>query len=272
VRFHRSCREVAGLDHLLDLARATYPESDVSRIRSAYEFAAGLHRGQHRRSGDPYITHPIAVATLAVVSRARPDLVCAALLHDVLAGTSCSAARLRAEFGGDIAAVVAAVTVLDQDVAVTGQRRDGAAHGTAAYDRYPADVLVLKVLDRLHNLRTIGYLPLHRQYAKARQTRQVIAPLAADLGMTSISDELNQLARDVLRPAFRGTALSTCVLDVTAVMLPRAQRERWRAEWAGELNALPTRRARGRFVAQTLRGAPRLAVALRRPLTPTRRS
>jgi GTP pyrophosphokinase len=240
---------------------AFYPERDAQLITRAYACAARLHHDQRRRSGDPYITHPVAVATTIAELGLSAAVVCAALLHDVLEHTPCTAAELRAQFGNEIVDLVTDLTYLDR-------RRDidYPAAGSETTPLPSAEVLTLKVADRLHNMRTICHLPPHRQHAKSRQTLLVITPLARSLGMDTIGDELERLASSILYPPpDRMPGLSRRMLAATTLILPRRTRPRWQEEWTAELAVLTTRRARTRFVLQTLRGTPHLATTLRRP-------
>jgi GTP pyrophosphokinase len=252
-----------GRHQLLQAARAAYAPPEVLAIERAYEQAARLHAGQRRHSGDPYITHPLAVATLTAQLRSHPTVVCAALLHDVLQLSPCTAAELYTQFGTEVTDLVVTFNRLDQDPRLNDETRCG----EAASD-YSDDVLTLKILDRLHNMRTIQHIRIHKQHARSRQTLQVMAPLAETLGMTAVSSELEQLADAVLHPKPNKARVSSQILSTTTRMLPAATRPRWQQEWAAELSALPTRRARARFALQTLRGTPHLTMTLRRPIEP----
>jgi hypothetical protein len=220
-----------------------WPAVDIRLVERAYHVAAYWHRGQQRMSGDPYITHSVAVA--AIVARLGMDheVVCAALLHDVVEDTPCTLDELRAEFGDTISELV---------------------HGLMTYD--PAEggadtrVLTLKLADRLHNMRTARFLPEDTQRRKSAETLEVFAPLAARLGMGAISDELTRIAEATLRGP---RTLSQSALTAAALLLPASARARWLEEWLGELHTLSVR-GRARFTAQLLCGMPRLALTLRR--------
>jgi (p)ppGpp synthase/HD superfamily hydrolase len=254
--------QAARAEQLLEAAGSRYAPADARLIERAYGRAAQLHAGQRRRSGDPFISHPVAVAALAVQLHMHPAFVCAALLHDVLDGNACSPRDLHAEFGAEVADLVVAFGRLDHE------SRVGLMEYAEAADTYRTDVLALKILDRLHNMRTIRYLPLHRQYAKSRETQQLLAPLAQALGMTAISQELEHLAQAVLHPEPAEAKFSARLVTAATGLLPATARPRWRQEWAAELSTLPTWRIRARFAIQILRGVPRLAVTLRRPIRP----
>lgn len=136
-------------------------------------------------------------------------------------------------------------------------------------------VLVLKLADRLHNMRTIRFLPLDQQARKARETLKFFAPIAQQLGVApTLRRELEDLAIGVLYPGIRyprwsdqrRRTVAERALAASVVLLPSAHRARWREEWTGELSVLPTRRSRVRFSLHMLRGIPRLMVALRGPV------
>jgi len=246
--------------------RAAWPGSDARMIEDAYEAAAWWHRGQRRRSGDPYITHPVAVAIIVAELGMRQEVVCAALLHDVLGDTGCSADWLRTRFGPEVADLVAGVATLDvyEELREAVRRYDA---GVLAEVPCGRDVLVLKLADRLHNMRTMRFLPWAKQRRKAQETWEVLAPLAARLGMDAIRWELGQLAAEILHHGRHGVPARTTAhraLSVAAALLPHLARARWLEEWNGELAVLPTRRARARFATQLVCGMPRLALALRR--------
>ncbi|GAA0314702.1 HD domain-containing protein [Actinoallomurus spadix] len=244
------------LEPLLARLPADVPITDRDRIRHAYEFAARCHEGQFRKSGDPYITHPVAVAEIAIDAGLDVATVCAALLHDILEDTDCDVTRLREEFGDEIATLVASITGL-------GYRHAPGAIG-AADDR----VLALKVLDRLHNMRTLRYLEKEKQRLRAQQTLDVMAPLAMRLGLRDVSDELESLARERLSVLSGDTGAAVRALALGALLLPPAVRSRYLDEWLGELDVLPSRRARTRFTLSLTLGMPALALTLRR--RPTR--
>jgi hypothetical protein len=257
---------------LLNTVRVTHPGVDTRPIERAYTVAARLHHGQRRKSGDPYITHPIAVAAIVAEMGMNSETVCAALLHDTLRDTDYSLDRLEEDFGEVVARLVKDVTKLDKikiksgaDVQVVTQREKVLA--IASDPR----VLVLKLADRLHNLRTIHFLPAARQALKARETLEVFAPLAQQFGIAAtIKRELEQLATGVLYPGLcdqRRHTMPERALAASVLLLPSAHRARWVEEWIGELSVLPTRRARARFALDMLRGIPRLALALRQSVT-----
>lgn len=251
---------------VLSAFRMAWPGSDGRIIEDAYAVAAQWHAGQRRRSGDPYITHPVAVAMIVAELGMRQELICAALLHDLPCDTGYSLSRLREEFGAAIADLVAGVIMLDRGMYEGGQYR---APGAAGWPPVSRDVLVLKLADRLHNMRTIQFLPPAKQRRRSQHTVQVLAPLAAQLGMDTIEQELTDLATRILHPECDGQpgTVTHWTLKVAAVLLPGPVRARWLEEWAGELATLPSRRSRTAFIAQIILGIPRLSLTLHYPIS-----
>jgi HD domain len=243
------------LADLLRELQAARPDADVALVVKAYLSAESWHQGQLRKSGDPYITHPLAVAVILVGMGADDATLCAALLHDVLEDTACTEAELRGEFGPEIANLVCLASALDP--------------GSPADDRR---ALLIKIADRLHNMRTIRYLPTAKQVDRSRQTLQVQVPIARALGADAIGGELADLASASLKRHIQNPPTATGrLLCASAVVLPAGPRARWREEWLAELALLPTRRARAVFATQIVRGIGRLAVTLRVSRWRTRR-
>jgi GTP pyrophosphokinase len=247
------------VDGLLQAVQAARPDADVPLIVKAYLAAESWHRGQRRKSGDPYITHPVAVAVILAGMDADDATLCAALLHDVLGDTSCTKAALQAEFGHEIADLVEEVSAMS---AADGQPGAVAAAGLAAGPAGDNRVLLIKIADRLHNMRTIAYLPAHKQVNRSVQTLQVQVPLARALGADAIGAELADLASATLRRHQAPPTAAGRMLCVSAVLLPASMRSRWREEWLAELQMLPTRRARAVFAGQIVLGIGRLSVTL----------
>jgi hypothetical protein len=132
-------------------------------------------------------------------------------------------------------------------------------------------VLVICLADRLHNMRTIAFLAPSTQYRKARETLDVLAPLARAAGLSDVSRELRDLSVAVLQPASSASVITTRLLALLTLLLPSRQRARWREEWHAELATLPRRGARARFTFRVLLAAPGLSLALRRPACRERR-
>lgn len=181
---------------------AIRPEADVDLIGRAYDVAARCHQGQKRRSGDPYITHPVAVARILTGLGAVDDqLLCAAILHDTVEDTPYTLTALRRDFGAGIASMVTGLTALDQP----GRMRPYKATETlATIASADTRVVVLKMADRLHNMRTLQFVTHAKQMRKARETLDVFLPLAQHLGLPAVRSELQALACAALirnRPA-----------------------------------------------------------------------
>jgi GTP pyrophosphokinase len=236
---------------LLQAVRAARPDADIPLITKAYLAAEAWHRGQLRKSGDPYITHPVAVAVILVGMHADDTTLCGALLHDVLNDTDCTKAVLQAEFGNEIADLV-------EQVGAMSSAGDSPGAGPDADRR----VLLIKIADRLHNMRTIGYLPASTQVNRSEQTLRVQVPVARALGADAIGAELADLAAATLRRHQAPPTAAGRMLSVSAVLLPASMRSRWREEWLAELQMLPNRRARAVFAGQILLGIGRLSVTL----------
>ena len=168
-------------------------------IERAYETAAYLHRDQKRRSGEAYITHPLAVATiLADLGMSGPTLA-AALLHDTVEDTGYSLDALREDFGDEVAQLVDGVTKLDRVTYGQASASETVRKMVVAMAR-DIRVLVIKLGDRLHNMRTLRWMPEEKQQKKARETLEIYAPLAHRLGMNAVKWELEDLAFATLYP------------------------------------------------------------------------
>jgi GTP diphosphokinase / guanosine-3',5'-bis(diphosphate) 3'-diphosphatase len=187
------------LEPLIKTVRATHPKADIRLIERAYEVAARWHAGQKRLSGDPYITHPLAVATILAELGMNHETICAALLHDTVEDTAYKLADLRREFGDDVAALVDGVTKLDKVKYGEAAAAETVRKMVVAMAR-DIRVLVIKLADRLHNMRTLRYLPRDKQERKAREVLEIFAPLAHRLGMNTVKWELEDLAFATLYP------------------------------------------------------------------------
>jgi len=187
------------LEPLIKTVRATHPKADIRLIERAYEVAAHWHAGQLRKSGDPYITHPLAVATILAELGMNHETICAALLHDTIEDTPYTLAELRREFGEDVAALVDGVTKLDKVKYGEAAAAETVRKMVVAMSR-DIRVLVIKLADRLHNMRTLRYLPRDKQERKSREVLEIFAPLAHRLGMNTVKWELEDLAFATLYP------------------------------------------------------------------------
>ncbi|MBG6121718.1 Bifunctional (p)ppGpp synthase/hydrolase relA [Corynebacterium aquatimens] len=187
------------LEPLLAIHRRYHPKASVELLTRAYETAERLHEGVMRKSGDPYITHPLAVATICAEIGMDTTTVAAALLHDTVEDTEYSLEDITRDFGPEVARLVDGVTKLDKVSLGTAAEAETIRKMIVAMSNDPR-VLVIKVADRLHNMRTMRFLPPEKQAKKARETLDVIAPLAHRLGMASVKWELEDLAFAILYP------------------------------------------------------------------------
>jgi GTP pyrophosphokinase len=187
------------LDACLNTLLGFHPGSSRSEIVRAYQTADFYHRHQYRKSGEAYITHPIAVASLlADLGMTTPTIV-AALLHDTVEDTDYDLARLREDFGDEVADLVDGVTKLDKVKFGQMSASETVRKMVVAMAR-DIRVLVIKLVDRLHNMRTLQYMSIEKQEQKARETLEIYAPLAHRLGMNAIKWELEDLAFGTLYP------------------------------------------------------------------------
>ncbi|MGH3995593.1 MAG: RelA/SpoT family protein, partial [Pseudonocardiaceae bacterium] len=175
------------------------PKADLGLLQRAYDVADEQHRGQRRKSGDPYITHPLAVAAILAELGMDTTTLVAALLHDTIEDTDYSLDRLREDFGDDVARLVNGVTKLDRVKLGAAAEAETIRKMVIAMAEDPR-VLVIKLADRLHNMRTMRFLPPEKQARKARETLEVLAPLAHRLGMATVKWELEDLAFAILQP------------------------------------------------------------------------
>jgi GTP pyrophosphokinase len=187
------------LEPLFRAVRANHPKADLALLERAYVTAERLHEGQMRKSGDPYITHPLAVTTiLAELGMTEPTLV-AALLHDTVEDTPYTLDELRRDFGDEVAVMVDGVTKLDKVQYGESAQAETIRKMIVAMSK-DIRVLVIKLADRLHNMRTLRYVPQKSQERSARETLDIYAPLAHRLGMNTIKWELEDLAFATLHP------------------------------------------------------------------------
>lgn len=195
----RSKTTTPEIEPLIRALRANHPKADISLIERAYRTAEKAHRGQMRKSGEPYITHPVAVATiLAEVGMTSPTLA-AALLHDTVEDTDYSLEQLTADFGPAIAQLVDGVTKLDKIRYGANAQSETLRKMIIAMSR-DIRVLLIKLADRLHNARTWRFVPVESAKKKARETLEIYAPLAHRLGMNMIKWELEERSFKVLYP------------------------------------------------------------------------
>ncbi|WP_030192770.1 bifunctional (p)ppGpp synthetase/guanosine-3',5'-bis(diphosphate) 3'-pyrophosphohydrolase [Streptomyces sp. NRRL S-87] len=190
------------LEPLLRIVRSNDPKIETATLRQiekAYQVAERWHRGQKRKSGDPYITHPLAVTTILAELGMDPATLMAGLLHDTVEDTEYGLDQLRRDFGDAVALLVDGVTKLDKVKFGEAAQAETVRKMVVAMAKDPR-VLVIKLADRLHNMRTMRYLKREKQEKKARETLEIYAPLAHRLGMNTIKWELEDLAFAILYP------------------------------------------------------------------------
>ncbi|MFI1925076.1 MULTISPECIES: bifunctional (p)ppGpp synthetase/guanosine-3',5'-bis(diphosphate) 3'-pyrophosphohydrolase [unclassified Streptomyces] len=190
------------LEPLLRIVRSNDPKIETATLRQiekSYQVAERWHRGQKRKSGDPYITHPLAVTTILAELGMDPATLMAGLLHDTVEDTEYGLEDLRRDFGDQVALLVDGVTKLDKVKFGEAAQAETVRKMVVAMAKDPR-VLVIKLADRLHNMRTMRYLKREKQEKKARETLEIYAPLAHRLGMNTIKWELEDLAFAILYP------------------------------------------------------------------------
>ncbi|CCG03234.1 RelA/SpoT family protein [Blastococcus saxobsidens] len=187
------------LEPLAALHRQSHPKADLVLLQRAYDVAETAHAAQKRKSGDPYITHPLAVATILAGLGMDTTTLIAALLHDTVEDTGVTLETITTDFGSEVAHLVDGVTKIDKVKLGDAAQAETIRKMIVAMSRDPR-VLVIKLADRLHNMRTLRFLPPEKQERKARETLEILAPLAHRLGMNTIKWELEDLAFATLYP------------------------------------------------------------------------
>jgi GTP pyrophosphokinase len=196
--FSRAPR-INDLDNLIRSVRVNHPKGDLAIIEHAYRIAKEKHEGQKRRSGEPYITHPLAVAQILAEMGLGPRAIAAALLHDTVEDTGYALSELSDEFGDEVAMLVDGVTKLDKVKYGESAQAETVRKMIVAMSK-DIRVLLIKLADRLHNARTWGFVPPEKAEPKARETLEIYAPLANRLGIQAIKSELEDLSFAVLHP------------------------------------------------------------------------
>ena len=194
-------RRSIGINQLVSKLETYLPPEDVERVQEAYDFAFQAHEGQRRRSGEPYITHPVAVADLLADLRLDAETMIAAILHDVMEDTPIPKEEITSRFGPQVAELVDGVSKLDQI-----QFRSRAEAQAESFRKMllavvrDIRVIMVKLADRTHNMRTLGAMPPAKRRTIARETLDIYAPIANRLGMHSIKRELEDLGFRALYP------------------------------------------------------------------------
>ena len=197
--FGRSGPHSAEVNELLRVTKSNHPKSDLAVIEKAYVIAEKAHEGQKRKSGEPYITHPLAVAQILADLGIGPSTIAASLLHDTVEDTDYTLAMLQKDFGDEITLLVDGVTKLDKVKFGDNAQAETVRKMVVSMSK-DIRVLVIKLADRLHNARTWGFVELERAQRKAQETLEIYAPLAHRLGISTIKNELEDLSFAVLYP------------------------------------------------------------------------
>src|SRR5262245_56006217 len=188
-------------EDLIERVRVYAPDADTDLLRRAFEFSAAEHRGQVRRSGEPYLVHPLGVADILIEQRLDVVTIAAGLLHDVVEDTPTSVEKVRELFGEPVAHVVEGVTKLSGlQFASTQERQAESFRKMLMAMVDDIRVILVKLADRLHNMRTLRHLPEERRTRIAQETRDIYAPIANRLGMSKVKNELEELSFRYLEP------------------------------------------------------------------------
>ncbi len=195
-------------EELVALVRAYNPKSNADLIRRAFEYGRAAHEGQFRHSGEPYFTHPVAVAQILAEQRLDDASIITALLHDTIEDTGSTYKEIERIFGHEIAELVDGVTKLT-NLQLTSSASKQAENFRKLFMAISRDmrVILIKLADRLHNMRTIRAMRPEKQVQKARETMDIYAPLAGRMGMQWMREELEDLAFHVLNPEGRASII-----------------------------------------------------------------
>ena len=201
------------VEDLIALVRNYNPRTNADLIRRAYDYGARMHGDQRRHSGEPYFTHPVAVAAILTEQRLDDATIVTALLHDTIEDTKSTWADIAGAFGEEIAELVDGVTKLTNlQLSATGNKQSENFRKLFMAMSKDLRVILVKLADRLHNMRTIKSLPHEKQVRKARETMDIFAPLAGRMGMQWMREELEDLAFKVLNPEARASIIRRFIL------------------------------------------------------------
>ena len=194
-------RRTTGISQLLDKLEGYLPPAQVERVREAYDFGAERHQGQKRVSGEPYITHPVAVADILADLKLDADTLVAAILHDVIEDTPTAKAEIVSIFGQVVADLVDGVSKLDQIQFKNRQEAQAESFRKMLLAMVrDIRVIMVKLADRMHNMRTLGVMPPMKRRRIARETLEIYAPIAERLGLYAVKLELEDLGFRALYP------------------------------------------------------------------------
>ena len=189
-------------DTLIASIRKYHPSDDISMVEKAYSIAYNAHKGQKRKSGEPYIIHPLCVAIILADLELDKETIVAGLLHDVVEDTVMTNEEICREFGKEVELLVDGVTKLGQ-LSYSSDRLEMQAENLRKMFLAMAKdirVILIKLADRLHNMRTLQYMKPEKQKEKARETMDIYAPIAQRLGISKIKVELDDLSLKYLEP------------------------------------------------------------------------
>jgi len=188
-------------EDVYETVRRHHPEADLEVLRKAYIFSAVEHKGQTRASGEPYLIHPLEVASILAEMRMDPACVAVGLLHDVLEDTLTEPDKIRDYFGPDVLHIVEGVTKISKLPFMSSEERQAENFRKLLLAMVDdVRVILVKLADRLHNMRTLRYLPDERRLRIAQETMDIYAPLAGRLGMSKIKNELEELSFQYVEP------------------------------------------------------------------------
>src|SRR5688572_8738694 len=188
-------------EDLVDKVRGVNPDADIDLLRRAYVFSAFEHKGQVRHSGEPYLVHPLEVADFLADMKLDVVAIAAGLLHDIVEDTQTPIERIRELFGPDVAHVVEGVTKLGAISFSSSEERQAENFRKMLLAMVDdIRVILVKLADRLHNMRTLHHLPEERRVKIAQETRDIYAPIANRLGMSKVKNELEELSFKYLEP------------------------------------------------------------------------
>jgi RelA/SpoT family (p)ppGpp synthetase len=196
------------VEDLIALVRNYNPRTNEALIRQAYDYGRRMHEGQFRRSGEPYFTHPVAVAAILTEQKLDDATIVTALLHDTIEDTKSTYTEVERAFGHEVAELVDGVTKLT-NLQLSSTETKQAENFRKLFMAMSKDlrVILVKLADRLHNMRTIRSLPAAKQAQKARETMDIFAPLAGRMGMQWMREELEDLSFRVLNPEARNSII-----------------------------------------------------------------
>jgi GTP pyrophosphokinase/guanosine-3',5'-bis(diphosphate) 3'-pyrophosphohydrolase len=196
------------VEDLIALVRNYNPRTNADLLRRAYAYGAQMHDGQMRKSGEPYFTHPVAVAAILTEQRLDDATIVTALLHDTIEDTKSTYSEIERQFGHEVAELVDGVTKLT-NLQLSSAQTQQAENFRKLFMAMSKDlrVILVKLADRLHNMRTIKSMAPEKQAQKARETMEIFAPLAGRMGMQWMREELEDLAFKVINPEARNSII-----------------------------------------------------------------